>query len=218
MALQHREPENVIATSAAGPQSIVANNSNVYFTTNSEIYPVPTTGGTPASFATISGGNGDSGAYGMALDSSYLYFTDYGAGRLNRVTLASPYTLSYLTSFGYSSYYAHGMAVAGGNVYWGGYTSGQIEETPIAGSSITQGLFNAGGGYSTPTITSDSTNVYWAVNPNPGFNPPNHGGVYELPLTATSSTGTVTLASGLASPKRAVRHHLGLCVLDGQHQ
>jgi hypothetical protein len=89
--------------------------------------------------------------------------------------------------------------VAGGNVYWGGYSHGQVEETPTGGSSITE-LFNPGFTYDTPNFAADSTNLYWSSSPNTGYNAANQGAIYQLPLTATSNTGTVTLASGLATP------------------
>ena len=190
----------LLGTAPASPQLIVANSTTVYFTTPTEIYSLPVgTGGTPFSFAPVASGNGDQGAYGLGLDSNYLYFTDYGPGQLDRVLLASPFTLTTLTSFSYSSYYAQAVAVAGGNVYWTGYSTGQVEETPVGGSTITQ-LFNAGSTYNSVRLATDSNNVYWTSNPNPGYNPANHGGVYQLPLTATSGAGTVSLATGLASP------------------
>jgi len=190
----------VLGTAASAPNLIIANTSAVYFTTNTEIYSLPTgASGVPSSFAAIAGGNGDTGAYGLGLDSTYLYFTDYGPGQLQRVLLASPFTLSTIATFGYSTYYAQEVAVAGGNVYWSGYTSGQVEETPVAGSTITQ-LFNAGSTYNVVKLATDSSNVYWTSNPNSTFNAANHGGIYQLPLSATSSAGTVTLATGLRSP------------------
>jgi hypothetical protein len=190
----------VLGTSPSSPQLIVANSTTVYFTTPTEIYSLPVdTGGTPFSFAPVAPGNGDQGAYGLGLDSNYLYFTDYGPGQLERVLLASPFTLSTITSFSYSAYYAQTVAIAGGNMYWAGYSTGLLEETPVGGSSITQ-LFNAGSTYNNVRIATDSNHVYWTSNPNSGYNAPNHGGVYQLPLTATNGSGTISLATGLASP------------------
>ena len=193
-------PPFVAGTSPSSPNLLVANATTVYFTTSAEIYSLPVTGGTPAAFAPIAMANGIQGCYGLALDASYLYFTEYAAGRLNKVTLASPNALTNMNSFGYSTYYAHGMQAAGGNVYWGGYAHGQVELTPAGGSSITE-LFNPGFTYDTPNFAADSTNLYWSSNPNGApYNSPNQGAIYQLPLTATSGAGAVTLASGLAGP------------------
>ncbi len=146
----------VLATlpSGASPLALAANDSDVYVTTANEVYSVPVSGGAPISFAPIAGGHGDLGSYGLALDSSSLYFTDYGAGLLNRVTLASPYTLSQVVSFPYNSYYAKSVAVGGDNLYWGGYESGQVEAAPLAGGTFTE-LFNAHSTYNTISLATD---------------------------------------------------------------
>jgi hypothetical protein len=173
-----------VATNLHGPDNLVSDGTNVYWSEVSNYEPGmatikyapvnPLTAGvaatfTPGSEKTIA--SGLSGVQYLALDGGYLYFTS-GGGTISRVSTSalSGVPVVVVTN---TSGVVQPFSVDGTNIYWAEmYTTdaatGLLKRAPVAGGSnsvVAAGLKNPGG------VVVDGTTAYWlekaTANPLP---------------------------------------------------
>jgi hypothetical protein len=171
-----------LATGQTFCDQVVANNTDVYWTTNGTLSSAggfaPETGTVEGlAFATVTPATADAGA-------------DAGAegGATPTISLAS------------AQNYPSGLAIDSTNVYWAasgttakGFADGAILKAPLSGGGTAVTIASA---QALPYgIAVDATNVYWANNANGGQT----GAILTAPIAGGAA---ITLASGLSSPSR----------------
>lgn len=165
----------------------------VYYDVSGAVWRVPTTGGTPTSFATAA-------PYieAMIADSTNLYLTAAGSAASNAVVGYAPLaggafkTLDTTTT---GTPQIGGIALDAANVYWiesplYSGTPPAIYKVPVAGGSTASPIGKA---QDPVAIAVDSTNVYWADS--------NTGVVWGTP---TATAGTIPLGDAGANAGGAV--------------
>ncbi|MFH2007580.1 MAG: kelch repeat-containing protein [bacterium] len=167
--------------STTGTSRIFVDATGVYWTdwTNGFVYTVPHGGGTPVAIAP-----GQSEAFGLVGDGSYIYFTTSGVGDIKKVPVGGG-AVTTMASLGYSNYPLH-IRLVGSDLYWDNPNSGTIKTMPVSGGTpvdVTSGLGHPYG------MAVDSTNAYWTCD--------TCGTVGKAPLSGGSP---VILASGQTSP------------------
>ena len=98
---------------------------------------------------------GSAGTQNLAVDSSYVYWSNYNDGRVMRAPLGggAPSTLASGPANG-----PRGIAVDGAAVYWADQATGTISRMPLAGGTPT---VLATGQASPYGVAVDGTSVYW---------------------------------------------------------
>jgi len=120
--------------------------------------------------------------YGIALDSTYVYFTELGTGKAYRVNKNGTGLTSYVAS-DISPYMAETIAANSTHVFWTDTTgthTGRVRRAPVGGGTIEDlalGLFGPRG------VSLDSTHVYWG----------DYDGVWRLPIAATAAKVDLTI-------------------------
>jgi hypothetical protein len=104
-----------IATGQLSPTNIAVNSSRAYFATLTEVVSVGLDGGTPAMLA-------PGGPYDIALDSRYVYWTDYGGGTVMGLPLGGG--AAFTLASGQAG--PNGIAVDSSAIYWTNYDGGEI--------------------------------------------------------------------------------------------
>ncbi len=183
--LDGEEVKPSFITGAHNPQGIAVNTTHIYWANagSGTVFPFLTKG---IARATIEGGEViqpwtvDEGgeplgydAAGLALDATYLYFTEGNNGNLVRITLAEPKERTSLLFTGTSDRF-RGIAVAGDRLYWADEKNDVIGRAKLNNpGAITEVELEFVKGARHPQgLAVDPTHIHWSANqevvPNAG--------------------------------------------------
>lgn len=182
------------ATGEASPLHITVDETNLYWTTESEIRKMPLAGGPPVTLATSTGT-----PQSIAIDAQYVYWTT-GLARLMRAAIDGSETTELVDASATAFAFA-GMALDDAYLYWashgsGGTNSDSIMKMPKEGGPVT----TLATGQSFPwRIAVDRSHVYWTnagdFNTNVGLMKLALDGGDPLPLLSTQSPAYAQYAS-----------------------
>jgi hypothetical protein len=152
---------------ASDPRSnaypVVVDNMNVYWGDSSGyVYKcaVGGCGGTPTS---LSPSEGASPSYGIALDATYVYWSNESQGTIARVSKTGGGFGSVGSVLATGQSGPLGIAVNSGNIYWTNNTGGTVMSAAVPTGSGTVTAATVASGQSGPAgIAVDATYVYWA--------------------------------------------------------
>lgn len=146
-------PLTSVASGMAQQMVIDANYAYWTDSTRGTVSRVPLAGGATTQLAT--------GVYqpvGIALDTSYVYWTAIGSGSVGIVQRA-PLAGGTITTLGSAGRFPSFLAIDATSAYWTDGSAGTVQRVPIGGGTVT----TLATGQSTPRgIAVDATNVYWA--------------------------------------------------------
>jgi hypothetical protein len=143
-----------IACEQGTPGRVALDTMNVYWTTETPgpiVMKASLTGGAPEPLV-----HDSTGAFGLALDPTYVYFTQPGAGRVMRVPISGGAAVPMATAVDAPLH----LATDGTNLYWtGGKTVGSISKLALSGGAQPVTLLR---GLGLPrAIAVDGAFVYW---------------------------------------------------------
>jgi hypothetical protein len=171
----------LLASFPDGPDGYVAVAAgNVYWTAQSNIYSIPASGGTVTTIAPV-GVAGNSGSYGLSVNATNVFWTEYGPGTVRSALLGGGAVTTLVSGQSYPS----AVVADSQTVYWEDYFGGVVWKAPIAGGTPTQ-LTTSTGIYDHVSFVLNSTSLYvlhW-----------NSRTLVQLPLSGGSA---VTLATTL---------------------
>jgi hypothetical protein len=168
------------------PWAIAVDGTNVYWTnydndgavgggtTNSgAVLQAPIGGGTVVTLQT-----GLEDPYGIAVDSTSVYFTTYAGGRVKKVPIGGGSVVTLAQGLNEPCY----VAVSGGNVFWANYGTGTLQSIATSGTApgnpttlaTDAAMDNANG------VTVSGSTVFFAASNNPG-------GIYSVGTTGGAS-------------------------------
>lgn len=131
-------------------------------------------------FATVA--SNQSSPYGIAVDSTYVYWTNYATNESVSKSFTSNFLQMKLAS---AQNFPHGIAIDSTYVYWTESVAGNVKRVPIAGGATT----TLATGLATPfNIVVDATSAYFTNG---------DGTVMKVPIGGGSTT---TLATGQSNP------------------
>jgi hypothetical protein len=153
-------------TVAEGVRFMATDGNNTFYTSSAgTVNKLPASGGQAQVLAT---GQGD--PRGIAVDSGYVYWANYGDGNISRVSSLGGAVQVLAT--GQSRPLA--IAADSANAYWTNLGAGTIAKVPISGGAVTAIAADQAAPWG---IDLDNTHVYWTNNGNG----PNQGSVASLP-------------------------------------
>jgi len=95
------------------------------------------------------------GQHGMAVDSSYLYWANLGAGKIQRIPIGGGTATDHVT--GLTNPW--GVQVNATDLFWSDITAGKIQKCPVGGGSVTDVVTGLSAPYG---LAITATEIFWA--------------------------------------------------------
>jgi virginiamycin B lyase len=158
-----------LVSGQAGAIDVAANGTTVFFTdgpsAGHSVLSAPASAGTPTTliFSGDGGTAAGSAPAGIAIDSSHVYWADYGLGRITAANVTGAPTTVWMVS---GQKGPVGVATDGVHVYWANNGNGTIVRASAAdGGSV---LTLATGQSAAWNVAVGATSVYWVTNATAG--------------------------------------------------